>query len=72
MHTLATRAVTEAFTPGYNYAKAGVMPTSTRPPSVSTVAPFTESSMSFMTPPNPTDLSTLRNRGAKSRSSPAR
>nr|WP_315425826.1 tannase/feruloyl esterase family alpha/beta hydrolase [uncultured Albidiferax sp.] len=26
---------------------------------------FTESSMSFMTPPNPTDLSRLRNRGAK-------
>ena len=26
---------------------------------------YTESSMSFMTPPNPTDLSTLKNRGAK-------
>jgi poly(3-hydroxybutyrate) depolymerase len=26
---------------------------------------FTESSMSFMTPPNPTDLGTLRDRGAK-------
>jgi feruloyl esterase len=26
---------------------------------------FTESAMSFMTPPNPTDLSKLRNRGAK-------
>lgn len=26
---------------------------------------FTESSMSFMTPPNPTELSTLKNRGAK-------
>lgn len=30
-----------------------------------TTATFTESSNSFMTPPNPTDLSTLRNRGAK-------
>jgi feruloyl esterase len=26
---------------------------------------YTESALSFMTPPNPTDLSTLRNRGAK-------
>lgn len=26
---------------------------------------YTESAMSFMTPPNPTDLATLRNRGAK-------
>jgi len=30
-----------------------------------TTAVFTESSMSFMTPPNPTNLSTLRDRGAK-------
>ena len=30
-----------------------------------TNATFTESAMSFMTPPNPTDLKTLRNRGAK-------
>lgn len=30
-----------------------------------TNAVYTESGMSFMTPPNPTDLSTLRNRGAK-------
>ena len=30
-----------------------------------TTAVFTESSMSLMTPPNPTDLSTLRDRGAK-------
>ncbi len=30
-----------------------------------TTATFTESSMSFMTPPNPTNLSTLRDRGAK-------
>lgn len=30
-----------------------------------TNATYTESAMSFMTPPNPTDLSTLRNRGAK-------
>ena len=26
---------------------------------------YTESAMSFMTPPNPRDLSTLKNRGAK-------
>ena len=30
-----------------------------------TTATFTESSMAFMTPPNPTNMSTLRNRGAK-------
>lgn len=30
-----------------------------------TNATFTESAMAYMTPPNPTDLSTLRNRGAK-------
>jgi feruloyl esterase len=30
-----------------------------------TTSVFTESAMSFMTPPNPTDLSKLRNRGAK-------
>jgi len=30
-----------------------------------TTSVFTESSMSFMTPPNPTDLSKLRDRGAK-------
>ncbi|HEX2539455.1 MAG TPA: tannase/feruloyl esterase family alpha/beta hydrolase [Caldimonas sp.] len=30
-----------------------------------TNAVYTESALSFMTPPNPTDLSTLRNRGAK-------
>jgi feruloyl esterase len=30
-----------------------------------TTAAFTESSMTFMTPPNPTNLSTLRDRGAK-------
>jgi feruloyl esterase len=30
-----------------------------------TTSIFTESSMSFMTPPNPTNLSTLRDRGAK-------
>ncbi|MFO1295308.1 MAG: tannase/feruloyl esterase family alpha/beta hydrolase [Rubrivivax sp.] len=30
-----------------------------------TNATFTESAMSFMTPPNPSDLSTLKNRGAK-------
>jgi feruloyl esterase len=30
-----------------------------------TNATYTESAMSFMTPPNPTDLSTLKNRGAK-------
>jgi feruloyl esterase len=30
-----------------------------------TDATYTESSLSFMTPPNPTDLSTLKNRGAK-------
>jgi predicted esterase len=31
----------------------------------STDATYTESAMSFMTPPNPTQLSTLKNRGAK-------
>jgi pimeloyl-ACP methyl ester carboxylesterase len=30
-----------------------------------TNATYTESAMSFMTPPNPTDLATLKNRGAK-------
>ncbi|CAN7169417.1 tannase/feruloyl esterase family alpha/beta hydrolase [Acidovorax sp. LjRoot129] len=30
-----------------------------------TTAPYTESAWSYMTPPNPTDLSTLKNRGAK-------
>ena len=30
-----------------------------------TDATFTESAMSFMTPPNPSNLSTLKNRGGK-------
>ena len=35
------------------------------PKIAATNALYTESSLSFMTPPNPTDLSALRNRGAK-------
>jgi hypothetical protein len=42
----------------YDFDKAEAQLTGTTPP-------FPESVMALMTPPNPTDLSTLRNRGAK-------
>lgn len=54
----ATAASTLAYALGFNFDTDA-------PKIFATDATYTESGMSFMTPPNPTQLDTLRNRGAK-------